>query len=121
MTEIPALSQQQMIQTFFAVLKKDSDRVIATLMELGLIAPMPDSTPLQRIMQVILDCFTARPVDLAAFAQLQQKVSALFEQQPFRLPAKMTYIPKSLATLDGIARSLDRQYNLTATAQPFVK
>jgi len=121
MTEVPALNQQQMVQTFFAVLKKDSDRVIAALIELGLVTPVADMTPLQRIMQLILDRFTERPVDLAAFGELQQEVYCLFEQQPFRLPAKMTYILKSLTTLDGIARSLDPQYNLTAAAQPFVK
>jgi len=121
MTEVPALNQQQMVQTFFAVLQKDSDRVIAALMELGLLMPVTDRVPLQRIMQLILDRFTERPVDLAAFRELQQDVYALFEQQPFRLPAKMTYILKSLTTLDGIARSLDPEYNLSAAAQPFVK
>jgi len=45
----------------------------------------------------------------------------MFEQQPFRLPAQMTYILKSLTTLDGIARSLDPQYSLVAAAQPFVR
>jgi predicted unusual protein kinase regulating ubiquinone biosynthesis (AarF/ABC1/UbiB family) len=33
----------------------------------------------------------------------------------------MTFIIKSLTTLDGIARALDPQYNLLAAAQPFVK
>ncbi|WP_460193547.1 ABC1 kinase family protein [Thermosynechococcus sp. FA-CM-4201] len=121
MTEVPALNQQQMVQTFFAVLQKDSDRVIAALIELGLLMPVTDRVPLQRIMQLILDRFTERPVDLTAFKELQQDVYALFEQQPFRLPAKMTYILKSLTTLDGIARSLDPEYNLSAAAQPFVK
>jgi predicted unusual protein kinase regulating ubiquinone biosynthesis (AarF/ABC1/UbiB family) len=45
----------------------------------------------------------------------------MFEQQPFRLPAQMTFILKSLTTLDGIARSLDPEYNLVAAAQPFVR
>jgi predicted unusual protein kinase regulating ubiquinone biosynthesis (AarF/ABC1/UbiB family) len=33
----------------------------------------------------------------------------------------MTFILKSVTTLDGIARSLDPQYNLLAASQPFVK
>ena len=45
----------------------------------------------------------------------------MFEQQPFRLPAQMIFILKALTTLDGIARTLDPQYNLTASAQPFVR
>jgi len=34
---------------------------------------------------------------------------------------QMTFIIKSVTTLDGIARSLDPQYNLLAASQPFVK
>jgi predicted unusual protein kinase regulating ubiquinone biosynthesis (AarF/ABC1/UbiB family) len=45
----------------------------------------------------------------------------MFKQQPFRLPPQMTFIIKSVTTLDGIARSLDPQYNLLAASQPFVK
>jgi predicted unusual protein kinase regulating ubiquinone biosynthesis (AarF/ABC1/UbiB family) len=33
----------------------------------------------------------------------------------------MTFILKALGTLDGVARSLDQQYNLMACIQPFVK
>lgn len=121
MTDVAAMNQDQMVRTFFAVMKKDAPQVIITLTELGLITPVADMAPVQRVMQVILDRFTERPVDVQVFTEMQDEVYALFEQQPFRLPAKMTYILKSLTTLDGIARSLDPEYNLTAAAQPFVK
>jgi predicted unusual protein kinase regulating ubiquinone biosynthesis (AarF/ABC1/UbiB family) len=45
----------------------------------------------------------------------------MFKEQPFRLPPQMTFIIKSVTTLDGIARSLDPEYNLLAASQPFVK
>jgi predicted unusual protein kinase regulating ubiquinone biosynthesis (AarF/ABC1/UbiB family) len=45
----------------------------------------------------------------------------MFRQQPFRLPAQMTFIIKSITTLDGIARALDPQYNLLVASQPFVR
>lgn len=121
MTDVAAMNQEQMVRTFFAVMKKDTQQVILTLTELGLITPVADMVPIQRVMQVILERFTERPVDVQVFTEMQEEVYTLFEQQPFRLPAKMTYILKSLTTLDGIARSLDPEYNLTAAAQPFLK
>ena len=33
----------------------------------------------------------------------------------------MTFILKALATLDGIARTLDPEYNLVLAAQPFIQ
>lgn len=121
MSDVMAMDQDQMIQTFFAILKKDTDQVIHTLTGMGLIEPVADMTPVKRVLQLILEEFTEKPLDVKAFEQMKHDVYAIFEQQPFRLPAKMTYILKSLTTLDGIARILDPDYNLTAAAQPFVR
>uniref|UniRef100_B8HUJ9 ABC-1 domain protein n=1 Tax=Cyanothece sp. (strain PCC 7425 / ATCC 29141) TaxID=395961 RepID=B8HUJ9_CYAP4 len=121
MAEVMALDKDQMIKTFFAVMKKDTEQVILTLTTMGLIEPVADMTPVKRVMQMILEEFTEKPLDVRAFEQIKHDVYAIFEQQPFRLPSKMTYILKSLTTLDGIARILDPEYNLTAAAQPFIK
>ncbi|MGF1492613.1 MAG: ABC1 kinase family protein [Microcoleaceae cyanobacterium] len=121
MAEVQALEQDQMIRTFFAVLRKDTDVVLDSLIRIGLIEPIPDMTPIRRLIRFLLDEFTDKPIDLQAFSQMREEVYVMFEQQPFRLPAQMTFILKSLTTLDGIARTLDPKYNLVASATPFVK
>lgn len=121
MAEVKSVDRDQMIRTFFAVLRKDADQVIDTLTDMGLIEPVADMTPVRRIMRFILDKFTEKPVEIQAFNQMRSEIYALFERQPFRLPAKMTFILKALTTLDGVARTLDPQYNLLVAAKPFVK
>lgn len=121
MAEVKSMDKDRMIKTFFAVLKKDTNEVIDTLTSMGLIEPVADMMPVKRLMKFVLDKFTEKPLDIKAFEQMKSEVVSIFEKQPFRLPSKMTYILKSLTTLDGIARILDPEYNLTAAAQPFVK
>jgi predicted unusual protein kinase regulating ubiquinone biosynthesis (AarF/ABC1/UbiB family) len=121
MAEVNSLSKDQMVRTFFAVLKKDTDGVVGTLIDMGLIEPVADMTPVRRLITFLLDKFTEKPVDIKAFSEIKGELYAMFEQQPFRLPAQMTFILKSLTTLDGIARTLDPEYNLVTAAQPFVK
>lgn len=121
MAEVQSIDKDQMVRTFFAVLRKDADQVIDTLTAMGLIERTSDMTAIRRITRFILEKFTEKPVELQAFNQMRNEVYALFEQQPFRLPAKMTFILKALTTLDGVARDLDPQYNLLVAAKPFVK
>lgn len=121
MTEVQAIAKDQMIQAFFAVLRKDTDEVVETLIYMGLIEPMSDLTPVKRLVAFLLERFRDKPIDIRAFEQLSSEIYSMFEQQPFRLPPQMTFIIKSLTTLDGIARALDPQYNLLAAAQPFIK
>jgi predicted unusual protein kinase regulating ubiquinone biosynthesis (AarF/ABC1/UbiB family) len=88
---------------------------------MGLIEPVIDLQPVRNIVQFLLDEFRDKPVDVRVFEQISDQVYLMFKQQPFRLPPQMTFIIKSVTTLDGIARSLDPQYNLLAASQPFVK
>jgi predicted unusual protein kinase regulating ubiquinone biosynthesis (AarF/ABC1/UbiB family) len=110
-----------MVQTFFAVLKKDTDQVIGTMIDMGLVEPMSDMSPLKKIVGVLVDRFADKPIELQVFNSLSSELYTLFERQSFRLPPKMTFILKALTTLDGVARDLDPQYNLLAAAKPFVK
>lgn len=121
MAEVKALAKEQMVRTFFGVLKKDTDEVLETLMMMGLVEPVPDMMPVRRLVSFLLEKFTEKPLDFKAFNELKDELYVMFEQQPFRLPAQMTFILKALMTLDGIARTLDPQYNPVACAKPFVK
>ncbi len=121
MAEVKTFAKDQMIQVFFAVLKKDTDTVVDNLVYMGLIEPLNDMTPVKRIVDFLLENFRDKPVDVRAFEQVSDEVYSMFKSQPFRLPPQMTFILKSLTTLDGIARALDPQYNLLAASQPFVK
>jgi predicted unusual protein kinase regulating ubiquinone biosynthesis (AarF/ABC1/UbiB family) len=121
MFEVKSVAKDQMIETFFAVLRKDTETVLKTLVYMGLIEPIRDMHPVRNIVQFLLDEFRDKPVDVRAFEQIGDQVYLMFKQQPFRLPPQMTFILKSVTTLDGIARSLDPQYNLLAASQPFVK
>jgi predicted unusual protein kinase regulating ubiquinone biosynthesis (AarF/ABC1/UbiB family) len=121
MFELKSVAKDQMIETFFAVLRKDTETVLKTLVYMGLIEPVIDLQPVRNIVQFLLDEFRDKPVDVRVFEQISDQVYLMFKQQPFRLPPQMTFIIKSVTTLDGIARSLDPQYNLLAASQPFVK
>ncbi len=121
MAEVKPIAKEQMVKTFFAVLKKDTEEVVDTLTYMGLIEPVPDMTPVKRLIAFILEKFTEKPVDIREFDALRNEIYLMFEQQPFRLPPQMTLIVKSLTTLDGIARHLDPEYNLVAASQPFIR
>lgn len=121
MAEVKSMAKDQMVKTFFAVLRKDADEVLNTLIYMGLIQPVPDMTPVKRLVGFLLEKFRDKPIDIKAFEELSEEIYLMFEQQPFRLPPQLTFIIKSITTLDGIARALDPQYNLLAASQPFVR
>jgi predicted unusual protein kinase regulating ubiquinone biosynthesis (AarF/ABC1/UbiB family) len=113
-----------MVDTFFAVVNRDPDTVTNCLMDLGLLCShndIQDLKPVKNVVSFLLERFTEKPLNVQEFNEIQSELYTLFKQQPFRLTAEMTFILRALGTLDGIARSLDPQYNLILAAQPFIR
>jgi predicted unusual protein kinase regulating ubiquinone biosynthesis (AarF/ABC1/UbiB family) len=119
MTEVKPMSKDRMVQTFFAIIRKDTDKLVEALIYMGLIEPIADLSTIKRILAFLLEEFREKPLNVKAFEAISDEVYLMFKEQPFRLPPEMTFIIKSLTTLDGIARALDPQYNLLAASQPF--
>ncbi len=63
MAEVQAIDKDQMVRTFFAVLRKDTEQILDTLTTMGLIEPNADRTPIRRILRFILEQFTEKPVE----------------------------------------------------------
>ena len=121
MAELKHISTDRMIETFWAVMKKDEVAVTDNLIELGLIERVEDMRPIRRVIEFMLERFTDRPVDVKEFDKVKSEITTLFVQQPFQLSPEMSFILKALSTLDGIARTLDPEYNLVVAAQPFIR
>jgi predicted unusual protein kinase regulating ubiquinone biosynthesis (AarF/ABC1/UbiB family) len=121
MAEVQSVDQGEMLKTFFAMLRKDTDQVLSTLINMGLVEAACDKTALRRVLRFMLDEFLDKPVDVKGFQEVRTEIYALVQEHPFRMPAKMAFILKAVTTLDGVARDLDPSYNLITCAQPFVK
>jgi predicted unusual protein kinase regulating ubiquinone biosynthesis (AarF/ABC1/UbiB family) len=121
MAELKHISTDRMIETFWAVMKKDGGAVTDNLIELGLIEQVEDMRPIKRVIEFMLERFTDRPVDVHEFELIKSEITTLFVQQPFQMSPEMSFILKALSTLDGIARTLDPNYNLVIAAQPFIR
>ncbi|NEO83060.1 MAG: AarF/ABC1/UbiB kinase family protein [Spirulina sp. SIO3F2] len=122
MSEIQGLKQDEMVSTFFAVIERNSEGLLQSLIQMGLLEADGDNiVPLRRMVKFVLDRFREKPIDLRAFQEMSGEVYVLFEQEPFRLPSEMMFVVKAITTLDGIARSLNPNYNLLKASKPFIK
>ncbi len=121
MAELKNISTDRMIDTFWAIIKKDGSAVTDSLIGLGLIERVEDMRPIKQVVEFLLERFTDRPLDLREFDLIKHEMITLFVQQPFQMSPEMSFILKALSTLDGIARTLDPNYNLVVAAQPFIR
>ncbi|NJR66540.1 MAG: AarF/ABC1/UbiB kinase family protein [Leptolyngbyaceae cyanobacterium CRU_2_3] len=119
MGQVPAVTREKLLDTFFGIAQKDGDRVMNSLIALGALAPVEDMGPVRRSIQYMLDHFMDQPFEGQSVAAISDDLYELAYDQPFRFPATFTFVMRAFSTLEGVGKGLDPDFNFMEVARPF--
>ncbi|CAN0912070.1 Protein ACTIVITY OF BC1 COMPLEX KINASE 8, chloroplastic [Linum grandiflorum] len=138
--------REGLLEVFYGVYEKDSDKVLQAMVQMGVLVPTGDMTAVRRTAQFFLNSFEER---LAAqrrereianaelgfkkplskeekLEKKKQRLAAIGEDllsiagdQPFRFPATFTFVVRAFSVLDGIGKGLDPRFDITEIAKPY--
>lgn len=98
-------------------------RLVDALELMGVLAKGADRLSVEKLARYFIDSFkgvqrgeSVGNIKTTLGADLQ----ALTEQQVFRFPSTFTFIFRAFASYDGIGKGLDKDFDLTKFAQPFI-
>ncbi|WOL15496.1 hypothetical protein Cni_G24277 [Canna indica] len=138
--------REGLLETFYGVYEKDPDRVLQSMIQMGVLVPTGDMTAVRRTAQFFLNSFEERlaaqrkeremaTTELGFKKQLtkeerlekkKQRLAAIGEDllaiaadQPFRFPATFTFVVRAFSVLDGIGKGLDPRFDITEIAKPY--
>ncbi len=111
--------REQLMETLFGIAEKNGDRVMQSLVELGALAPVGDTSAVRRSIQYMLDHFMDEPFEEQSVAEISDDLYEIAYNNPFRFPATFTFVMRAFSTLEGVGKSLDPEFNFMAVAQPY--
>lgn len=119
MGHVQAVTRERLLKTFFGIAQKDADQVVASLVELGALAPAEDMGPVRRSIQYMLDNFMDKPFETQSVSAISDDLYEIAYDQPFRFPATFTFVMRAFSTLEGVGKGLDPEFNFMEVAKPF--
>lgn len=119
MGQVQMITRQKLLNTFFGIAQKDADQVVASLVDLGALAPAEDMGPVRRSVQYMLDNFMDQPFETQSVAAISDDLYEIAYDQPFRFPATFTFVMRAFSTLEGVGKGLDPDFNFMEVAKPF--
>jgi predicted unusual protein kinase regulating ubiquinone biosynthesis (AarF/ABC1/UbiB family) len=119
MGQIQPLTREKLMQTFIGIAQRDANQVMASLVELGALAPASDMGPVRRSIQYMLDNFMDKPFEAQSITQISDDLYDVAYNQPFRFPATFTFVMRAFSTLEGVGKGLDPEFNFMEVAKPF--
>ncbi|CAN1319574.1 Protein ACTIVITY OF BC1 COMPLEX KINASE 8, chloroplastic [Linum perenne] len=138
--------REGLLEVFYGVYEKDSDKVLQAMVQMGVLVPTGDMTAVRRTAKFFLNSFEERLAaqrqereianaelgfkqPLSKEEKLQkkkQRLAAIGEDllsiagdQPFRFPATFTFVVRAFSVLDGIGKGLDPRFDITEIAKPY--
>ncbi|KAK9096832.1 hypothetical protein Sjap_022329 [Stephania japonica] len=138
--------REGLLEAFYGIYEKDPDKVLQSMVQMGVLVPTGDMTAVRRTAQFFLNSFEER---LAAqrkeremataelgfkkplskeeriekkkqrLAAIGEDLLAIAADQPFRFPATFTFVVRAFSVLDGIGKGLDPRFDITEIAKPY--
>ncbi|PKA51584.1 putative aarF domain-containing protein kinase [Apostasia shenzhenica] len=138
--------REGLLEAFYGIYEKNPDRVLQSMIQMGVLVPTGDLTAVRRTAQFFLNSFEERLAaqrreremgsaqpgfkkQLSREERMQKKkqrlaaigedLLAIATDQPFRFPATFTFVVRAFSVLDGIGKGLDPRFDITEIAKPY--
>jgi len=102
-----------------AIIKKDVNKILRVFYQIGVISDEFDSQRLKADTFEFLDRYYKVPLNQLDVPSIINEMFELIRKHKIRFPADFTLLLKSLATVEGVGRMLNPEFNMIEIALPY--
>ncbi len=106
---------------FISVIKKDVDKIVEALLELGMVTEEIDLNSFKRDFYKLLDRYHGVALEEIEIGVIMNKILELAYSYKLKLPMEFILLGKSMVTIEGIVEELDPEFNFVKATKPFIK
>lgn len=113
--------KRSMVNAFLHVIQRQYDLLVEDFVDMGFLRPEADKVALCRELTPIIDARFSEGLTRVRFRKVLFDFSDVVYRYPFRLPTEFTYIMRALLTLEGVALTINPEFNFVDAAMPFAQ
>jgi predicted unusual protein kinase regulating ubiquinone biosynthesis (AarF/ABC1/UbiB family) len=113
--------KQSLVNSFLHVIKREYRLLVDDFVDMGFLKPDVDRDALCADLTPILEARFNEGLTKVRFRKVVFDFSDVVYRYPFRLPSEFTYIMRALLTLEGVAVSINPNFNFVEAAMPFAQ
>lgn len=119
--EVTDVAREELKQLAIGVARKDADEVVKALARLGFLRHGANVSAPKNALSFMFEEYgtlTKADVTFEALEHIQEDLRTIVYEQPFTLPAQFAFLARAIATMVGLATTLDPDFDLAEAAQP---
>ena len=125
MGEVPIITRSGLRKLLIAAAARDGKGLVNGIRDVGVLLPTADTNELERAMTQLFARFGGmgfaelREVDPREFRNFAAQFGDVVRSLPFQLPDNFLLIIRATSLISGVASSLDPQFNLWNSVEPY--
>lgn len=125
MGEVPPKTRSGLRKLLIAAASRDGKGLVAAISDVGVLLPSAETAALERAMTQLFARFGGmgfaelRDVDPREFRDFAVEFGDVVRSLPFQLPENFLLIIRAMALTSGVCSSLDAQFNLWDSVEPY--
>ena len=120
MDQLDLKTKEQLVDSVVHLLNKDYDELGQDYVRLGFLQPDIEMKPIVNALESVLGDIMSEKVKDFNFKVVTDRFSKVMYDYPFCLPAKFALIIRSVITQEGVALSLNPEFQIVQVAYPYV-
>ena len=120
MDQLDLHTKEQLVDSVVHLLNKDYDELGQDYVRLGFLQPDIEMKPIVNALESVLGDIMSEKVKDFNFKVVTDRFSKVMYDYPFCLPAKFALIIRSVITQEGVALSLNPEFQIVQVAYPYV-
>lgn len=114
-------TREDFVELLDSVINEDETRACQVLLKLAIWDDEPDLRSLERDVAVFIGQHVYRPLRQIKIDKLLQDLLGIASRHRLGIPPDLFLMMKALGTIEGVALSLDPEFNMIAQTEPFIE
>jgi len=118
---LESTTRDELARLLLAVMNKDTESIISSLLSLGVADQEIDQRALERDVTEFLDFYIDRPLKEISLAKAFNEMVHTCSRHNLRTPPDLYMLGRTLMALEGLSRQLDEDFHVVEVIQPLAK
>lgn len=117
---ISAATQQSLVEFYIAVINRDIDAILDTLIQLGTLSPDANMATMAKVMELAIENARGQEVETWRVQQIVRQVEDTIYEFPLRLPSNLALVLRVATVVEGVCVTLDPNFDFIAVASDYL-
>lgn len=120
-SELPENMRDKLLMGYYYLSTLDARHLLGVLVDIDLVDPLADKVFMEQVLTTIFRDLEGKEISKMEYQELVHRANTVLFRFPFRLPYNLALFARMSVILDGICKTLDKDFNFIGVVADIMK